>query len=331
MTFEIIVPGRFIEPKDPVQLEARLEGWFDLAAVRNGKVVRTRTFKDPMVQPFRNLILNQGLNRFGTETSIYNYLSLGLGTTPPSVTDTDLAAGIYRSNAGLSATHGGRVAPNWESHLTLTWLTAIGALGNNNLTEIGVGGQSAGQLFSRALIADAEGNPVSFPISDEEQLQASYRLYLYPPLEDGEFTVDVSGSRDVITRACAVNSPPSTTGTSGWGLPYSFSGWATSIGNVNGATTSQPVLATGDIVGITDGYPDGRAGGTGSVSVSPYVNNSYKRKARQSWSSAQANGTWRSHIIAFGNCVFQVQYDPPLVKTSDQTMFLEYEFGWARK
>src|SRR5690606_19073517 len=108
------------------------------------------------------------------------------------------------------------------SSRTFTWTSAIGALGNNNLTEIGISGQSAnGLLFSRELIRDPNGNPAAFPISADEQLEVTYELRLYPNLNDVPATVTVGASSyDTITRPIGVNG-------SAWGLV------APSASNVN--------------------------------------------------------------------------------------------------
>src|SRR5690606_24121908 len=88
-----------------------------------------------------------------------------------------------------------------------------GELGNNNLTEIGISGQNKnGLLFSRELIRDSSGNPAAFPITEDEQLEVTYELRLYPNLNDVPATVMVgSNSHDTITRPLGV------TNTSNWG------------------------------------------------------------------------------------------------------------------
>jgi hypothetical protein len=63
MSIEIITPGRFVESKDPLGLQIEIEGWFTLAAVRNGRVLRSRKFKvERKVGPFHNLLLDVGMD-----------------------------------------------------------------------------------------------------------------------------------------------------------------------------------------------------------------------------------------------------------------------------
>lgn len=83
MSIEIINRGRFIEAKDPIGLELGMEGWFTLAAVRNGKIVRSREFKEHRVGPFHNLILNVGMNALTNATgdSVLGMIAVGTGTS----------------------------------------------------------------------------------------------------------------------------------------------------------------------------------------------------------------------------------------------------------
>src|SRR5690606_32703647 len=109
--------------------------------------------------------------------------------------------------------------PDYYSYRTFTWISSIGALGNNNLTEIAISGQSTnGRLFSRELIRDSSGNPAAFPITEDEQLEVTYELRLYPNLNDVPATVMVgSNSHDTITRPIGV------TNTASWGPALSAS------------------------------------------------------------------------------------------------------------
>lgn len=334
MSLEIIVPGRFIEPKDPIGMTVGMEGWFTLSAIKNGRVVCKHTFKEQLpaeVGPFHNLLLNQGLNRFATfaGADVYGYFQVGTGTSTPTVTQLQLDARVgnpFGYSSQISSTISNSGAPYYYSARIFTGLSSIGAFGTVNLTEVGIGGNGAALLFSRALILDSNGNPVSFPISSDEQLQISYELRLYPPLSDANFTVNVSGTRNVIVRALGV------TDTSYWGVVSPSAG-----ANVTGANAppgQNNNFWTGGLNPITSSAPQGSSipsvGGR-VVTNSAYSVDSYKRGCRWSWPSTSANGTIRTHGVGWNFCQFQVQYDPPIVKTSDQTLYLDYEIAWARR
>lgn len=312
MTFEIIVPGRFVEPKSPVRMRAMMEGIVTLGAVKNGRVIRMRSFK--------NLITNVGLDRIGSQSGagVFQAFSFGTGTTAPSFTDTSLVnrvGGFSASGAGDSTAG---VSPDWASIRTISGLSSIGAFGNSNLTEVGIGPQNT--LFSRALIVDSNGSPVAFPISEDEQLAASYQTLLYPPLMDQVDEVDVNGLREVTTRALNVGA----TGTGGWSLGGG------SQQNTNFGTGPN-TLYTGGLAAITAASPMGSTLNSGTASTLPYENGTYRRVGRNSWSSAQVNSSnIVSQRLTWGMATFQVQYDPPLEKNNEQTMFLDYELAWGR-
>lgn len=322
MPFEIIVPGRFLEPKDPVKFKSRYEGIFTLRAVKRGGIIRERVFK--------NLIVNDGLDSIGVNTAglnLYRFAGAGTGTSPPSVTDTDLDNRIGSWIAGTSVSgqfNGG--APDWYTGINLNWRSPVGHFGNNNLTEIGISGNL---LFSRALILDSLGNPTTFPILEDEALDITYQLRVYPPLEDALGTVTIAGnSHDYLARAVGVNS---TSQGSGWYLGGMTQGF--SLSNFSGFPGNANQLFTGDAVENTStSRPSGAIGSSNaSVSNNSYVGGSYKKSGRFSWGTAANSNNIRTHAFIAGPGNFQVQYDPPLAKTNIQTMFLEYEHSWGRR
>src|SRR5690606_7977060 len=93
---DIYIPsGRFLEGEIS-EAKVGLEGWYTLRARRrSGRVSRERVFKVEACRglpPFRNLITDLGLNRFGSTaaSSVYSRCHVGTGTATPSVTDTQL-------------------------------------------------------------------------------------------------------------------------------------------------------------------------------------------------------------------------------------------------
>lgn len=299
-----------------IKLAAQFEGVFTMRALKGGNVVREREFK--------NLITNQGLNRLGSLGSnfLWGGLHVGTGTAVPQFTDQSLANPLPRPDIASTSYDNSIVGTpaddEFYAQLTTTWLTQVGALGNNNLTEIGVGYTTADSLWSRALILDAQGNPTAFPINADEQLQVSYQLRNYIPKEDAVFEVDVSGPRVATVRAIHPTM---------WYPPRGNTG--TVLSEYSGGT-----FFDGGLASITDNNPNGSAisGGAGSRSTAPYENNSLRRRGRTDWSSSQANSNQlRTQKVQWGAAAFQVQYDPPIEKTSEQSMYLEYEITWGRR
>lgn len=326
MTFQIITPGRFIEAKDAVSIGIGQEGYFRLEAVkRSGRVSREITFRDTGF--FQNLILDQGLNGFGNvnANALYARFQVGTGTSTPSVNDTQLVSPVGPIMNSIDAGRDAGVAPDYFSAQNMTATSAVGAFGNANLTEIGIGGSSLESLFSRALIVDAAGNPTAFPIQSDEQLRVTYQLRLYPPLEDAEFDVDVSGMRHVIVRPLGVSSI------------NSWSPVSSNVSQVNVGLTdsSNNAFFDGGLSGITEQVPQGATvsgSNSSALTLHPYNAGSFKRGHRRTWGAGNGNSNqFRTHRLSYNCCQFQVQYDPPLAKNSEQTMFLEYEIAWGRR
>ena len=93
-------------------------GRYKLEAIRldeNGKEVSRRLLADW----FSNLIVNQGLDRFGANASFLNYCRVGTGNTAPSNTDTNLVSQVW-STATIQTTNGTTTAssPYYSSRTT---------------------------------------------------------------------------------------------------------------------------------------------------------------------------------------------------------------------
>lgn len=325
---DIYIPsGRFLEGEAP-EAKVGLEGWYTLRAIRrSGRVTRERTFKVEACRelpPFRNLITDLGLNRFGSTaaSSVYSRCHVGTGTATPSVTDTQLQtflAAVSTSAPTTALANSG--PPDYYSYCTFTWTSAIGALGNNNLTEIGISGQNTnGLLFSRELIRDPGGNPTAFPISADEQLEVTYELRLYPNLNDVPATVMVgSNSHDTITRPIGVAS--------------SFWGPSSSSSSANAARGGAGQAFSGDLVPYTSGInsPSGSLGNASSGATAPYTDGNFYRDISDTWNISVGNGNIRLVTVRFNCAAFQVRFDPVITKLNTQVLTLHQRISWARR
>lgn len=327
---DIYIPsGRFLEG-EIAEAKVGLEGWFTLRARRrSGRVTRERKFKVGECRElprFHNLITNLGLDRFGSvaANALYSRCHVGTGTATPSYTDTQLQNFLAAVGGSPSSSASNAGSPDYYSYRTFTWVSAIGDLGNNNLTEIGISGQSSnGLLFSRELIRDPNGNPAAFPISADEQLEVTYELRLYPNLNDVPATVTVgAGSYDTITRPIGVNG-------STWGL------LAPSASNVNAERSSLTGLNqafTGDLVPYTSSSsPSGSLGNASSGGTASYTNGSYYRDISNTWNISTGNGDIRTVRVTFNCASFQVRFDPVITKTNTQVLTLHQRMSWARR
>lgn len=317
MSFEIIVPGRFLDIEPAPGLPS-VEGWFTLRAIKDGNVLRERTFK--------NLITDIGMDALGGYAgNAFRYVQVGLGTTPPTEADTNLAnylASFAASAAGH--TYGNSGTPGTSDFFAWTRVTAtsaIGALGNNNLTEIGVSSTAAtGNLFSRALIVDGMGVPTVFPIADDEQLQSVYEIRLYPPVEDGLATVTVGASSfDTTTRPYRVNS------TGSWSIE-SYSSSYLSFGSSNYSNAHQ--ITTSALTSVT-GTLSSSSNSTGYAN-SGYTGGSYYRNGTAVFGTSVVGSAFKTLVYQTGATQWQVGYSPDLAKTDIQELRLNQRVSWAR-
>lgn len=323
----IYTPGRHLEGEmSPVSMG--VEGWFTLRARRrSGRVTRERSFRRSGT--FHNLITDLGLNRFGTQsdTNLYRYCHVGTGTTPPANSDTQLVTflGNVTTNAPV-ASKSNSGSPDYYSSLTLKWTSAIGALGNNNLTEIGISAQTTnGLLFSRELIRDSEGDPTSFPIDTDEQLEVTYELRIYPKLTDTEAEVTIGGTTyDTTTRPLAVSS------STYWGATQPGSGDVQAA--IKGGFGNN-IVFSGDLVAVTAAISSisGHLGEATSVSSDSYTNDSFLRDGGAMWNVSTGNGDIKTVQLRYGCALFQTRYDPVIVKTNVQTLTLRQRIAWARR
>jgi len=179
---------KIIEPNDPVDMKTGMRGFYRMRAMRPDGRIR------PLTDWFPNLITNAGLNLIGSSASWLTACQVGSGTTPPSVSDTVLANRIAGTSNRISSQSSAIGTPPYYATRTITYEFGQGAAAGN-LTEVGVGNSTSGPtLFSRALILDGEGQPTTITVLPDEFLQVDYQLRIYPPLDDVQGQVTISGN-----------------------------------------------------------------------------------------------------------------------------------------
>lgn len=136
---------------------------------------------------FDNLITDYGLNLLG-ETTPTLYCKVGTGTNVPTILDSTLT-GVLGTTLLPGATGTNSLAPNYISSLTYACAFAQGAV-VGNITEVAIA--SSTNLFSRALITDSSGNPVSLSLLAIDQLTIYYKLNIKndPTTFNGNLTLN---------------------------------------------------------------------------------------------------------------------------------------------
>jgi hypothetical protein len=309
----IITAKRFVDvgmPKSRVTMKGRY--MLRVIDAATGDTVRETPW-------FDNIILDSGLNRWGTG-NIIGGAAIGTGTATPTAADTGLQTestftGTSGTGSGISA----GISPDYNNTRTFVYRTALGAL-NGNYTEVGVGWQS-GSMFSRALILDGGGNPTTISVTSAQQLDIYYQLSVYPPLTDFSDTIAISGTNyDVDGRAANVTS------TTAWpvdpnnAVAVTFFGAATVYNGSMGAITSAP-----------SGSGDGLFA---STSTTAYSNLSLQQEGSLSYGLNDGNvsGGISAALIQWGSLGrFQYEFDPAIPKDGTKTLVLNFRVSWARR
>lgn len=314
----IIPTRRFVDVGMP-RLGVSMKGRYQLRVLDAYGIEKRRT---PW---FDNIILDSGLNRWGTGTIIAG-AAIGTGTSTPAAGDTGLQTQTTfttTTGTGHNAITAG-TASNYNNTRTFVYRTGLGDL-NGNYTEVGVGWVS-GSMFSRALILDGGGTPTTLSISSAEQLDIVYQLSVYPPIVDtGPTTITISGvNYDVTGRAAYVTA---TSGSASWSVSASTVTLDTSSSNnfsvSNGALGAITSSTSGTLI----------TPGAGYSSVNSYSNNSLQRTASITYALANGNasGGITATRCAWTWSAFQYEFTPAIPKDGTKTLVLNYSINWARR
>lgn len=317
----IILPRRFVDVEVPqgkmgVQGKFRLKSFYPAAVRADGSVAADGVIRE--TPWFSNLILDAGLNRWGTG-HIVSGAAIGTGSSAPAVGQTQLdTLAHWTTDTGTGHnTFSAAGASPYNNQRVHVYRTTLGAL-NGNYTEVGAGWGST-TLFSRELIRDALGDPATFPVTSDQQVDIEYALQVYPPLTDFTDTITITGSgnHDVTGRAAYVNS------SSHWGVnsgtyiylaaPYSF--------------------AANDVIGVITSGPSGSTGSASSGTSDTYNNNSLTRTGYLTFGLVYGNvsGGIKSMLVSWARtATFQYEYDPVIAKDATKTLVLNFSTSWAR-
>lgn len=294
-----------------ISIHTQSEGHYKLEALDvDGSVTRSTDWMP-------NLILDQGLLRMGANSDYLNVCSVGGGASTPQPSNTALQAKLGQSSSVSDVVNGAQAeAPYYAySRRTFTFLAGsiVGLVG-----ELAVGwGGNAGQLFSRALVRNANGMPQAIPVLADETLRVTYEHRYYPLLTDTtgvlEITGAIGGNYEYIIRPSMVSTATQ---------------WTANNSQNNG--TRLPVTAyNGEIGGITE-QPTGNrltmSGVTGTVDGTTAIfSHSYEN------ANLNVSGGIRSLMFAMGNGAWQVQFTPAVPKDEDSSLRLQFSHSWGRK
>jgi hypothetical protein len=297
--------------KNPPEIKFGLSGHFRLLKFREGEEPR-------VVADFDNLIVNGGLDRIAVGT-VAGSVQVGTGSAAESATDTALQSYLAgsNSNGGFSDTYSSNeaVSPYWASQTKTRQFTPGQATGN--ITEVAAAWTTAtGNIFSRALIRDGGGTPVSITVLADEYLVVQYTLRVYCPMDDVVSTINVDGVNRTVTLRAA-NAMSST-----WDAPLDSAFNNLSLGTFG---------VYDGAIGLITGGPSGTNTSVGEA-VSTYVNGNYYLDFTLTASLSQGNYAGGIGALRFTTAAgdYQVGLVPKVVKTSDDVFTAVLRVSWAR-
>lgn len=285
-----------------------------------------------------NLILDQGLDNFGSEggssgvSNFRSFFCVGEGTTEPAVTQTALVSERVRSNSngGFTDTQTGSYNSTTKVYTCsypMTRVINFTAGQNFVLTEFGFANASSGGLSIRELFRTAGGDPTSITDTASKQLRMTHTL-----------TITVVGDWAQVTSF-----PITGVGTvTGVGSFFAFSG------NVAGLASSMAPASTQYISTATalNALPahGGASGVTGTINnnTTPstnaaYVSGTYSRKRSTILPTSGYNGTIIGLILSPSGTIssgvgtgYVARLDSGFTKTNTQQLTLEFTTSWSR-
>ena len=294
-----------------MQHETQCAGWFKLEAIRPDGTRRV------LADWFPNLILNGGLDRMGANADYLNWCQVGSGSTAPVATQTALVNRIAGTSTVQSSVEGAQASAPYYGWRRLTYRFAQGVAAGN-LSEVGVGWDTSGSLFSRALILDGGGSPTTITVLSDEVLDVTYELRRYPGTVDLTGTVVLDGvTHNWVSRAAAVTDQYSWSGTGAMALDFA-------------------IAHNGDIGPVTAGSPSGTLSNLIHVTTLAYSSGSYTRAFTVPAGLNDGNlvGGIRSILTGSyseGAGRYQIQFDPAIPKGNTKVLSLTIQHTWARR
>lgn len=267
---------------------------------------------------FDNLILDSGLNRWGTG-AVSGGAAVGTDNTVPAASQTGLLAQSAYTTSTTSSTFGNSGSSPYYGTYSVTYTFALGAL-NGIYYEVGIGWASGANMFSRALIVDSGGFPTPITVLSTEQLSVSYTLRAYVPTAPVVTTPTIGGNITTVTTIASL---------------ASSNGWGADMGGTKNGISSSCVVFNGALGAIT-ASPSGTSATISNSTVTSYVSNSLTSTANVfcSLTSGNLSGGISAARIGFGynySTYFQYGFSPAILKDSTKTLTLSMSHTWSRR
>jgi len=303
-----------------LQVHSRVAGFYKIERVINaGSALE---YKELLVDWFSNLILDIGLDRL-REDYFNDYCLVGSGNTAPAVNNLSMQSFLGMSGLAISNYVGNSGSPDYYKYAVLVYRFNAG-VATGNISEVGIGwGSASGQLFSRALVLDDNGDPTTITKLSDEVLDVTYQLRLYPKLTDvaGSFTFtgNKGGSYTYNSRAGQVSTPM-----------FMNNQKIRPLFSIN----NHLIAYTGNISDVT-GVPSGDIGSVNNISLG-YTPGSFVHNVRATFSISQVNnalGIKSLYLVcepSYPQFTWQFQLNTPIMKTSSDSLSIDLSYSWSR-
>jgi hypothetical protein len=320
----LFVRHRFARNKLEIDNEPmQMEGLFKFIVRRADGSIKQET-------PFgRNLILNQGLDRWGSGGAAVGFCAVGTGTSAPTAAQTTLVAQKATTTTYQGSVQSQSSSAPWFSSMTLTYRFALGAL-DGSFTEVGVG-PSSPALFSRALITPDGVNPAAITVLPNEQLDVTYQFNVFLPSQDVTGNITLAGNNYSITGRPASAGYLWTRQTAE--LIVSSSGFEFGLERFSSNQNNR--LFAGNMSATVDGSPSGASAQSSGTHINnAYSAGSYQRSGSINWGLNDGNiggGVRSAYVFIQRGGIYQYQFAPNIPKDATKTLRLDFNIGWARR
>ena len=281
---------------------------------------------------FKNLIMDEGLILHGTFNggTCYGDCALNNDTSEPQPTETASTSDLsFRNDQSLLDRYTSFSAPDYGFSVTrrmefpvLTEAMDVSSV----LTLYWTGSAASRALFSRSLIKDESGIPVTLSGEVGDIFIVTYQV---------DYVADGGGSSGTISFSGNKGGPYD------WRMiPANANTIATSPGNLgsNNFSFSASSRSTSALrfysgtLGSPDGLPEGSyiSTNTDTTGTGQDLSSQFKYRITYAHGFRSANTDIRTAVQRIGPFCYQIEFTPAIQKTDEDTLSLTFEVEWSR-
>lgn len=267
---------------------------------------------------FNNLVTTAGLSQISANNNPPSFIRVGSSNKIAEMSDTELGAQIAVTGTVVAQSTAAGVN---EAEGYVYWIRTFEfAQGRaaGNISEVGAGG-AASALYSRALVVDANGNPLTIVVQSDEILHVTYEMRTYIPRGDNTGTLQLSGGVDGAVRTwtsrAAYRDKRSSGETGGWGIAAVFQG-------LYGFSTPYEITSEDDgpsRVGAsrltTQALTQGQQPGVAAFNLMLGL--------------TQQSVTVKSIFVGSQSFCWQIGFDKEIIKAADEQLSLNFSFSYT--